>query len=141
MMIRITLPLSDTPRRLVDREYRTSKEPLIGVIVENYSKYELQEPRSHRVETNLSSVDPGTLELFVWEREVNGVEVGQFRLLKNRNSDSLAIFCTFWRSWNRNQRNCKMNRRNCKRNRKRNHFVITNSSFHEQAAGIAIHDS
>ena len=78
MMIRITLPLSDTPRRLVDREYRTSKEPLIGVIVENYSKYELQEPRSNRVETNLSSVDPGTSELFVCEREGKGLEVGQF---------------------------------------------------------------
>ena len=57
---------------------RTSKEPLIGVIVENYSKYELQEPRSNRVETNLSSVDPGTSELFVCEREGKGLEVGQF---------------------------------------------------------------
>ena len=143
LMIPITLSLSETTRSLIAREYRTSKEPLVGVIVENYSKYRdelyknisaqktdsllanrylgspillkivsenrfsgktyfytiaprLQKQRSHRVKTNLSSVDPGTSELFVCEREGNGVEVGRFRLLENRDSDSLAIFGTFW---------------------------------------------
>ena len=48
LMIPITLSLSETTRSLIAREYRTSKEPLVGVIVENYSKYrdELYKNRS-----------------------------------------------------------------------------------------------
>ena len=47
-MIPITLSLSETTRSLIAREYRTSKEPLVGVVVENYSKYrdELYKNRS-----------------------------------------------------------------------------------------------
>ena len=48
LMIPITLSLSETTRSLIAREYRTSKEPLVGVVVENYSKYrdELYKNRS-----------------------------------------------------------------------------------------------
>ena len=42
------------------------------MIVENYSKYKLQEPRFHRVKTNLTSVGPGSSEFFVCEKEENG---------------------------------------------------------------------
>ena len=33
---------------------------------------------------------------------VKGLEVGRFRFLKNRDSNSLVIFGTFWRNWDQN---------------------------------------
>ena len=66
--------ISATARSWFDREHRSSKEPIIGIIVENYSKYHLQDPRllrHHRVKTKIApvAVGPGSAEFFVGEKE------------------------------------------------------------------------
>ena len=62
-------PISVTARSWFDRRQRSSKEPIIGIIVENFSKYQLQDPGHRRVKTKITRVGPGSAEFFVGEKD------------------------------------------------------------------------
>ena len=61
--------ISAKARSWFDRERRSSEEPIIGIIVENYSKYQLQDPQHQRLKTKISPVEPGSTEFFDGEKE------------------------------------------------------------------------